>query len=115
MTKLLVLDSIISLVSTFPNLHRPLYQALQACALELLETDSGLAVSASSTVGERAAVLLAALPNTSGKIKSAEMWRKNIDETLGSCWARLRSVRSTFSTRSRAYFYVSFQHYLLLI
>ena len=102
--KQLLLNSITSLVSAFPNLHRPLYQPLQNLALEFMDAHARSAVPPPNGIVWHAAELLALLPNTSGKVKSAELWRKSVDDSLAVCWIAFRSIRTTYTIRGKGYF-----------
>ncbi|KAF9268145.1 hypothetical protein L218DRAFT_892918 [Marasmius fiardii PR-910] len=92
--KFLALETITRLVPIYPNIHRASHAGLSAITLSLLFDASGRTTKA---LNGPAARLYSVLHLTGGKVGSATLWRKSLDERLADAWAAFGRLRSSFS------------------
>jgi hypothetical protein len=81
------------LVPIYPTLHRALYPTLSSLSLRFLNGTPDKPTNAA--LMENASKLYSVLPFTGGKVGSAALWRKYVDETLAFCWDALSSITTT--------------------
>lgn len=102
--KVLAMNTLSSLVSTYPSLHRTLQTQLSSLALRFL---NGSAPRPTPRVlQESASGLYAVLHHTGGKVGGANQWRKAVEDTLAFARGAFLGLRTTFSSSGKSPLYV---------
>ncbi|KIK67924.1 hypothetical protein GYMLUDRAFT_36732, partial [Collybiopsis luxurians FD-317 M1] len=92
--KKLSLLTLTRLVPLYPNIHRASHPALSAVVSQIFAQSSP--THTSLELVELASQLYAVLHFTGGKVGAANLWRKSLDESIGSAWTAFTGVRTTF-------------------
>ena len=90
--RVLCLDTLTQIVPLYPTLHRQLANKLSSTSLNLL---NGSPVGTSASVVSSASKLHACLHTTGGKVGSAGLWRKSVDDTISFCFTAAAALRTT--------------------
>ncbi|CAE6428872.1 hypothetical protein ACGC1H_000975 [Rhizoctonia solani] len=101
--KLLAIDSLTQLVMYHPTHHKALHQQLFNFTLEHLQGSFPLPSNVSLLVDSQSPSLVtssiqlhATLALTGGKVGAGMLWRQSLDSTMGTIWAVLETLRSTY-------------------
>ncbi|CUA77927.1 hypothetical protein RSOLAG22IIIB_06880 [Rhizoctonia solani] len=101
--KVLSIDTLTQLVTYHPTHHKALHQQLVNFTLEHLQgsfplpsNTSLLDESQSPSLVDPSIRLHAALALTGGKVGAGMIWRQSLDSTMGTIWAVLETLRSTY-------------------
>ncbi|CAE6463879.1 unnamed protein product [Rhizoctonia solani] len=101
--KLLAIDTLTHLATYHPTHHKALHQQLFNFTLEHLQGSFPLPSNASLLVDNQPPSLVtssirlhAALALTGGKVGAGMIWRQSLDSTMGTIWAILETLRSTY-------------------
>ncbi|KAJ3739588.1 rRNA processing/ribosome biogenesis-domain-containing protein [Lentinula detonsa] len=92
--KQLVLKTLTRLVPLYPNIHRTSHAALSSIVSRIFAQSAPNHIS-QQLVGP-ASRLYSILHYTGGKVGAANLWRKSLDESMGSAWTAFIGVRTTF-------------------
>ncbi|KAE9410119.1 hypothetical protein BT96DRAFT_953314 [Gymnopus androsaceus JB14] len=92
--KKLALTTLTRLIPLYPNIHRTSHTALSTIVSRIFAQSSPSHVN-QELVG-LASGLYSVLHFTGGKVGSANLWRKSLDESIGSAWTAFFGVRTTF-------------------
>ncbi|CAE6477230.1 unnamed protein product [Rhizoctonia solani] len=101
--KLLAINTLTELTTYHPTHHKALHQQLFNFTLEHLQGSFPLLSNTSLLVDNRSPSLItpairlhAALALTGGKVGAGLIWRQSLDSTMGTIWAVLETLRSTY-------------------
>ncbi|KEP53056.1 rRNA processing/ribosome biogenesis protein, partial [Rhizoctonia solani 123E] len=101
--KLLSIDSLTQLVTYHPTHHKALHQQLFNFILEHLQGSFPLPSNVSLLTDSQSPSLVTSsiqlhvvLALTGGKVGAGMLWRQSLDSTMGTIWAVLETLRSTY-------------------
>jgi len=92
--KMVSLDTLIELVPIYPSLHRAQNNSLSAICLRIIDTSSLGACN--KVIIAHGARLLSVLHFTGGKVGAASLWRKALEDMIGSTWTAFAALRTSF-------------------
>ncbi|KAF8760082.1 rRNA processing/ribosome biogenesis [Rhizoctonia solani] len=102
--KLLAIDTLTKLTTYHPTHHKALHQQLLNFTLEHLQGSFPVPSSPSFFFDNQLPLLVtsviklhAVLALTGGKVGAGMMWRQSLDSTIGTIWATLSTLRSTYA------------------
>lgn len=90
----LAFSTLTRLVPLYPNVHRASHTALSAITSRIFAQSSPTHISQEMVA--LASKLYSVLQFTGGKVGSANLWRKSLDESIASAWTAFYGVRTTF-------------------
>ena len=98
--KVLCLDTLAIMISSYPSSHRQMSSNISSVTLNFLNGTHTLTPAAIVSSASR---LHAGLHVTAGKVGAAALWRKSLDETVAFCSSSLVGLRLTYASEGKPY------------